>query len=307
LAADLRTRRILVTGGSGQIGLELARCDWPETVEVEFPDRSVLDLTSEQSIAAIFRQARWDGVINCAAWTAVDAAEDHAAEAYLINSEGAARLAREARGAVAAFVQVSTDYVFDGALGRPYREDDQVNPLGAYGASKLSGELRVREAHPDAVIVRTGWVLSAHRHNFLKTMLRLASTEPVVRVVEDQRGCPTGARDMAEALKAIMLRLVEGGDAPTGTYHFANAGEASWFELASAIFAIAGSYGDAAPRTEAIPTSEYKTRARRPADSRLDTGRLSRDYDIRPRPWREVVEDIIRELHLTNRPAGENR
>lgn len=287
---------ILVTGGSGQLGLELAGLDWPADIELDLPGREALDLSSPAAIAAYVEQGRFAAVINCAAWTAVDAAEDHVAESFVVNALAPAWLAEAARAAGAAMIQVSTDYVFDGRLDRPYREDDAVGPVGAYGAGKLAGEYAVRLANPRSVVLRTAWVLSRHRANFLKTMLRLGAERSELGVVADQRGCPTSAADIAAAIRTIALRQFHDEQAPAGIYHFVNAGEASWHELAEAIFVAASALGGPSPTVKPISTAQFPTRAHRPANSRLDTGKLERDFGIAPRPWREAVEEIVCKL-----------
>lgn len=289
-------RRILVTGGSGQIGIELARLSWPAHTEPHFPQRTELDLTSPDSIAACFASGRWDGVINTAAHTAVDAAEDEVAAAFLANALGPAWLAEASRTAGIPIIHVSTDYVFDGALDRPYREDDSVGPISAYGASKLAGEMAVRAANPRSVILRTAWVLSAHRSNFLKTMLRVGAERQTLNVVADQLGSPTGAADIANALQLILLKQMDDPKASCGIYHFVNSGEASWYELARTIFGLAAELGLTPPQVQAISTRDYPTKVRRPANSRLETSKIATDYGITPRPWREAVADIVGEL-----------
>ena len=166
-----------------------------------------------------------------------------------------------------------------------------------YGASKLAGELAVRAGNPRSVVLRTAWVLSVHRANFLKTMLRLAADRPALRVVGDQLGCPTSARDIAQTLKTIALTMIADPDAPTGVYQFVNAGETSWAGLASEIFALSAATGGPSATVEAIPASEYPTPAKRPSNSRLSTEKLTRDYGIAPRPWQAAVAEIVHELH----------
>lgn len=290
------TRRILITGGTGQVGLELAQADWPAEIELCLPTRGELDLASSESIASYVANGGFACVINCAAWTAVDAAEDHVADCFLANAQGPAWLAEAARQAEAAMIQVSTDYVFDGSLDRPYREDDPVGPVGAYGVSKLAGEYAVQLANPRSVVLRTAWVLSRHRANFLKTMLRLGAEHSELSVVGDQRGCPTSAADIAGTIRTIALRQLADEQAPTGVFHFVNAGEATWHELASAIFESAAQWGGPSPAVNAITSAQFPTRARRPHNSRLDTGKLQRDFSIDPRPWRDAVDEIVCQL-----------
>lgn len=286
-------RTVLVTGGAGQIGIELLRLQWPDAVQLYAPTRNELDITSAGSVSACFAARAPQCVINCAAYTAVDKAEEEVAAAFLVNAQGPAFLAEAAGRTNAPILHVSTDYVFNGSADRPYRETDATAPLNAYGASKLAGELAVRAANPHSVILRTAWVLSAHRSNFVKTMLRLGATNPSLRVVADQHGCPTSARDIAEALQRIALRALDDRDTPWGTYHFVNSGETSWYGLAEHIFEFAG-----APQVqvEAIPSSAYPTPARRPANSRLDTSLIVEKFGITPRPWREAVDQILAEL-----------
>jgi dTDP-4-dehydrorhamnose reductase len=290
-------RTVLVTGGAGQVGIELLRRQWPDSIELCAPARDELDITSSDSVSACFANHSPQCVINCAAYTAVDKAEEEVATAFLVNAQGPAFLAEAARRTDAPIIHISTDYVFDGSADRAYRESDRTAPLNAYGASKLAGELAVRAANPRSVILRTAWVLSAHRTNFIKTMLRLGATNPSLRVVADQLGCPTSARDIAEALQRITLRALEDPDTPWGAYHFVNAGETSWHGLAEHIFASA-----AAPRpvVEAIASSAYPTAARRPANSRLDTSLVAKKFGIVPRPWQEAVDEILAELGTMN-------
>ncbi len=294
-------RNILITGGAGQVGLELARRSWPDDVSVHFPGRAELDLSSRESVAAYMTSRDWAGVINCAAWTAVDAAEDHVAEADLANAKGPGWLAEAAAMAGAPMIQVSTDYVFDGSAEGYYREDDPVSPLGVYGSSKLAGEQGVLVANPRSVVLRTAWVLSVHRANFVKTMLRLAADRDELGVVADQIGCPTSAVDIASALQTIITRLMDDEKSPTGVYHFVNAGEASWCDLARTAFELSEQRGGPHARVKAISTADYPTKARRPANSRLATAKITRDFGITPRPWRDAVAEIIDELV----PAGQ--
>lgn len=285
-------RNILVTGGQGQVGLELARQDWPVDMSIHYPTRAELDIASQASLAAYLRGRSFDAIINCAAYTAVDKAEEERDLAFLVNGEAPGWLADTG----IPLVHVSTDYVFDGSGDGYYREEDPVAPLGVYGASKREGERAVGAGQSRSVILRTAWVLSAHRANFLKTMLRVGATNPVLRVVDDQRGCPTSAADIASALHAIALRLIDDPAAPLGIYHFVNAGEATWCGLAREIFALSAAAGGPSAEVEAITTADYPTPAQRPANSRLSTAKIAADYGIYPRDWRAAVRDIVDEL-----------
>lgn len=289
-------RHILVTGGAGQIGLELQAHAWPEGIVVHAPRREELDLSDPAQVRDVFTMRPYSAVINAAAWTAVDQAEAEVAAVFAANAQGPALLAEVTRAADVPLVQVSTDYVFDGSADRPYIESDPVGPLGVYGASKLAGELAVLSGNPRSIVLRTAWVLSPHRANFLKTMLRLAESRDRLDVVGDQIGCPTSARDIASTLATITLRLMDDAETPTGVYHFVNAGETSWAGLANEIFAVSKAVGGLSAEVDTITTDQYPTSAKRPANSRLDTTKLSRDFGIKPRGWREAVAEIVVEL-----------
>lgn len=288
---------ILVTGGAGQVGRELIVADWPDHVVLHAPLRSELDLGDANSVRAAFGRTAFAAVINSGAWTAVDKAETDVAAAFSANAIGPAVLAEATRQVGIPLIQVSTDYVFDGAKSAPYVETDAVAPLSVYGASKLAGEFAVLSGNPRSLVLRTAWVHSAHRANFVKTMLRLAAERPLVRVVDDQHGCPTSARDIAAALRTITLRMIADPNAPTGVYHFVNAGQTTWAALAREIFALSAKMGGPHAEVEPITTAEYPTPARRPVNSRLATEKLLRDYGVQPRPWQTAVAEIVAELH----------
>ena len=288
--------RILVTGGTGQVGIELQRLRWPDGVQIDAPAREGLDLCEPETVSAYLARHEIAAVIHCAAYTAVDKAESEIAAAWRVNALVPAALAQATRAANVAIVHVSTDYVFDGSKNTPYETHDAVRPLGVYGASKEGGEQAIRTGNPRHVIVRTSWVVSAHRANFVKTMLRLAVERPVLRVVADQQGRLTSAADLAAALQLIALRHARDAAAPRGTWHFANAGECVWADISAAIMADNARRGKPAARIERISTSEYPTPARRPANSRLSTASLEADWGIVPRDWRVALRDILDEL-----------
>jgi dTDP-4-dehydrorhamnose reductase len=286
---------ILLTGGDGQVGTELQRLA-PAHWRIAAPDERELDLTDTALVAEVVASQPWSAVINAGAYTAVDRAESDVTLAWKINALGPAALAEATAKAGIPLVHVSTDYVFSGDKPGYYVEGDPVAPLGVYGASKEGGEQAVRSGNPRHVIVRTAWVVSPHGANFIKTMLRLGAERPSLRVVDDQRGCPTSAGDLAAALIVVAGRLVNDPEAPTGDYQFVNAGEATWCEFARAIFQAAETHGRAAPSVEAITTADYPTPARRPANSRLATDKIRRDFGVEPRSWREAMEEIVARL-----------
>jgi len=286
---------VLLTGGAGQIGTELLR-QAPAHWRIAAPSEVELDLSDARSVETVFGSATWSAVINAGAYTAVDKAESDIAAAWRVNALGPAMLAEATAKAGVPLIHISTDYVFSGQKPGFYVEGDPVAPLGVYGASKEGGEQAVRTGNPRHVILRTAWLVSAHGNNFVKTMLRLGADRPVLRVVDDQRGCPTSAADIAGALLVIAERLAGDPAAPTGDYHFVNDGEASWCEFARAIFEAAEAHGRPAPQVEAITTADYPTPARRPANSRLSTAKIRRDFAIAPRPWRAAMEEIVAEL-----------
>ena len=293
-------RHVLVTGGAGQIGTELKRLIWPEDVVVHSPDRSVLDLLDAAAVARAFQATPYSLVINTAAYTAVDKAEDDVAGVFAANAVAPALLADQCRRSGAGLIQVSTDYVFNGEGDRPYEEGDPTSPLGVYGASKLAGELAVLSGNPKTVVLRTAWVFSPHRANFVKTMLRVGLQHSQIRVVADQHGCPTSAKDIAAAILVVATRVMDDPDAPTGIYHFVNDGAATWHEFAQAIF---DTYGmELSPDVVAIETKDYPTPAKRPKNSRLANGGLLRDFGVTPRDWRLALADTIAEIKKGREP-----
>jgi dTDP-4-dehydrorhamnose reductase len=240
-------------------------------------------------------------VVNAAAYTAVDKAESDAEQAFLINATGAGELARLCAKTAIPLIHVSTDFVFDGARRRPYVETDAVLPLGVYGASKAAGEIAVRRAHAQHVILRTSWVYSAHGNNFLKTMLRLGAERPELGVVDDQRGSPTSAHDLADAMLAIAPRLAASDNCSLwGTFHVTGAYETTWHGFAAEIFRQAAIRGAKVPRLKAITTAEYPTQARRPAYSVLDNAKFIETFGFGLPDWRASLSRCIAEIC----PAG---
>jgi dTDP-4-dehydrorhamnose reductase len=284
------SRPILVTGGSGQVGTSL-RAVAGGRLELVMPSRDELDLSAPDVIEAYLASRNWAAVVSSGAYTAVDAAESDVVAAW--RAIGPAALAAGTAARNIPIVHLSTDYVFDGSKDGFYAEDDPVAPLGVYGASKEGGEQAIRSANPAHVILRTAWVVSPFGSNFVKTMLRVGAERSELRIVADQHGCPTSALDVATTVATILERLLTDPNASKGTYHFVNAGEASWDRLAKAVFERATARGGPSPKVHAIATADYPTRARRPANSRLATGKLTREYNITPRPWREAIDEIV--------------
>ena len=287
--------RLLVTGANGQLGRELMRRGAPRGFAVVGRGRSELDITDGTAVARAIDESAADLVVNAAAYTAVDQAEGEPDKAFAVNAEAPRLLAKACAARGLPLIHVSTDYVFDGAKAQGYVEDDPVVPLGVYGASKEAGERAIREELPAHVILRTAWVYSAHSRNFVLTMLQLAAKQDVLRVVGDQRGSPTAAGDLAEAILTIAGRL-DGTSGQHGTFHFAGSGVTSWAGFAQAVMDLCLPPGRPAPAIVPITTAEFPRPARRPANSVLLCGKIGRVYQIEPRPWREALAEVGREM-----------
>ena len=287
---------VLVLGGAGQVGTELQALAWPAGVAVHAPSRADLDITDPGAVAAAFADRAYGAVINTAAYTAVDKAESEIVAAWRLNALAPAILAAETARANIPLVHVSTDYVFAGTESGAYRPDAPIAPRSVYGASKAGGEMAVRTGNARHAIVRTAWVVSPHRGNFVKTMLRLAAERDRLTVVDDQHGCPTSAADLAAALQAIALRLAGDASAPTGTFHCVNAGTTTWCGFARAIVAGSARRGGRSVPVDGIPTASYPTPARRPANSVLSTESLTAAFGVAPRPWEAALDDILDRL-----------
>jgi dTDP-4-dehydrorhamnose reductase len=284
--------RVLVVGNRGQVARALAEAGWPEGVSLSCYGRDEIDLAEPKTVArAIVRRAP-DLVINAAAYTNVDGAESEREAAFTVNRDGPAALAEACAELGVPLIHLSTDYVFDGGKDGAYVEEDPVNPLSVYGASKGAGEQAVRAILPAHVILRSAWIYAPEGKNFVRTMLRLARESGEIRVVDDQRGCPTAASELARAIVAASGRLLA-GSGEFGTFHFCGAGATSWHGFAQAIFEL----GDGPqPKLVAIPTSAYPTRARRPANSVLDGAKFRRLYGVAGRPWRESLARCLTEI-----------
>jgi dTDP-4-dehydrorhamnose reductase len=289
--------RFLLLGGSGQVGKELQALATYRDIDVVAPDREALDLGDVSAIEGIIAAEPWSAVINAAGYTDVDRAEAEEAAAFELNAQAPSRLAKETARWKIPLLHISTDYVFDGTKGSPYLETDAVGPLNAYGRSKLAGERQVCATNPQHVILRTAWLFSPYRKNFVKTILRLAGERDRLAVVADQRGCPTAARDVARACLDIALRCAsEPQRVPYGVYHYAGEGEATWFEFAQAIVGLASARTGRSPEVGAIATAQYPTPAARPADARLACNAVIGHFGVKVVPWRQALQDTLDRL-----------
>jgi dTDP-4-dehydrorhamnose reductase len=298
------TVRILQFGTTGQLARELLGQSGEFDVEITALSRAEADFTDPAAVASIAKGANADLVVIAAAHTAVDKAESEPELARAINAETPAAIARSLGPDGPALVTVSTDYVFSGDKGSAYVETDATAPGNVYGATKLEGEVAVLAACPRALVIRTSWVVSSHGKNFIKTMLRLAGEGAPLKVVADQFGRPTAARDLARFIlsQAERLSTAKAGDPAFGVVHFANAGEVSWKGFAEGVFDLA--LGAAAPKVAATTTADFVTPAKRPLRGTLDTGKLERVFGVTPRPWREAVAEIVAELTGEQRSAA---
>jgi dTDP-4-dehydrorhamnose reductase len=277
---------ILVFGQTGQVATELRA-----QARVTALGRDAADLGNPDACAAAIRAHRPDAVINAAAYTAVDRAEDEEALATVINGEAPGAMARACAALGIPFVHISTDYVFSGTGDRPWTPADPVGPIGAYGRSKLAGEQAIREAGGQWAVLRTSWVFSAHGTNFVKTMLRLAQTRDALNVVEDQIGGPTPADAIAAACLTMAREMAADRD-KGGVHHFSGAPDTSWKGFAEAIFERAGK----SVAVTGIPTSAYPTPAQRPLNSRMDCTDLERDFGIGRPDWRAGLDRVLAAL-----------
>jgi dTDP-4-dehydrorhamnose reductase len=284
------------------VGVELRSLPLPRNVELVAPNRATVDLDDPHAIAAVVAAEQWNSVINAAAYTDVDRAEAEEPLAFATNAAAASVLAKETGRRGIPLLHLSTDYVFDGRKGAAYVEADFTAPLNAYGRSKLEGEIGVRANNPRHIILRTSWVYSPYRKNFVRTILRLAAERERLTIVADQRGCPTSAREIARTCFDIAMMCASEPDcAPYGVYHFAGAGEATWFEFAKAVVGFAQL--PRPPEIIPISTSHYPTPAVRPADTRLDCTAVVRKFDVIMQPWpRSLAETIHRLLNNTSSP-----
>ncbi len=279
----------MVTGSGGQLGSCFRSIASNYTdIKFYFYDSKQLNITNKEDILLQFRRQQFDYCINCAAYTKVDQAEKEPEKAYAVNATGPKILAEACRTQGATLIHISTDFVFGGNQDRPYNEEDRPNPLGVYGSTKLKGEEAIASTLKHHIIIRTSWVYSPYGHNFVKTMLRLAKESPTVSVVCDQLGSPTYAMDLAYGI----LQIVRSGSNHYGIYHFSNKGVTSWYEFASKVFQIKEIAVDLKP----IKTKEYKTLAKRPLFSVLDTSKIELEFKLKIKSWDESLESALKEI-----------
>jgi len=289
--------KVLVIGRSGQLATSLLSAAKPQGIQLLAASRPQLDITSPASVRNTLEDVRPALVINAAAYTAVDKAEEERDMAFAVNAEGPAHLASECRRLDIPLIHVSTDYVFDGRKQAPYTEDDAPAPLNVYGQSKLAGEEAVRQVWAKHIILRTSWVFSPFGHNFARTMLRLAQAHGTLNIVADQHGSPTYAPHLAGAILRLVSKLQSGQDSlPWGIFHLCGSGETTWHGFAREIFSCSARLGGPTAEVQAISTAEYPTPARRPANSRLSCAKLEQSFGIRLPRWQEGVALCVEKI-----------
>ncbi len=282
-------QKILVTGSNGQLGQEIkqAAVFYPQ-FEFLFLSKEDLSVHHVDEVRSFLSNFRPQYLINCAAYTAVDKAEQEKELAFRVNGEAVGVLAAACKEQHARFIHVSTDYVFDGTAKIPYTEDAPTNPQSVYGASKLEGEKQALQYNPDTIIIRTSWVYSQFGKNFVKTMLKLLQEKEEIKVVNDQSGSPTYAADLAE----MILFIISSQQWQQGIYHFSNEGVISWYDFAEFIKELSGSTCKINP----IPTSQYPTPAKRPPYSVLDTRKIRQVYGVRLKNWKDSLAECLVKL-----------
>ena len=297
-----KIKRILLTGATGQLGWELTKTLAP-LGEILTPDRTEFNLAKPESLRASIQEWKPDLIVNPAAYTAVDKAEDEYKLAFTINAEAPKVLAEESSKLNIPLIHYSTDYVFDGKKDSFYTEEDQANPLNVYGASKLGGELAVQESSEQHIILRTSWIYSLHGQNFLNTMLRLFQEKEVLSIINDQVGAPTWSRMVAESTSIIVSQLTK-KEKNWGLYHLTTAGETSWYGFAKAIYKTANIKTQIL--INPVTSSEYITKAIRPKNSRLDNHKIESTFGIKSPNWKNSLKHCLSvSTQLTTGGLGE--
>ena len=289
---------LLLTGADGQVGREIQRLALQDDHPIVALNRRGLDITDADAVMQVVRETGPAMIVNAAAYTAVDKAEDEPALAFRVNRDGAANLARAAGEAGIPLVHLSTDYVFDGTSPRPYLETNLVAPIGVYGHSKWEGEEAIRQRLHHHLIIRVSWVFGVHGNNFVKTMLRLAGERHALRVVADQRGGPTYAGHIAALILDLYRQIVNQETISWGTYHFCGSPVTSWHAFAEAILHTGRQKGllDRSVAVHPIATADYPTRARRPANSALDCRKIDAYFGIHLKAWQAGLDDMLARL-----------
>ncbi|SPD73888.1 dTDP-4-dehydrorhamnose reductase [uncultured Desulfobacterium sp.] len=289
--------KIFVIGSKGQLGWELCRRGKDRGFDILGLDLPEFDITHPSQVQSQVNGKGIFLVINASAYTAVDQAETQEELAFKVNCDGPAYLASSCARAKVPLFHISTDYVFDGTKKTPYKETDPVCPLGVYGKSKADGDERVRTLLKEHIIIRTAWLYGVHGNNFVRTMLRLGRAQEELRVVCDQYGCPTFAGDLADALLTLAGSLIKGEDIAWGTYHFCGKGATTWHGFAKMIFELAGKHTSLRLKElHAITADQYPMPAKRPVMSALDCSLIEKRFGISPRPWQEVLKNIMPHL-----------
>lgn len=292
---ELVQKHVLITGANGQLGNELKRASagHPANLAFHFTDVADLDITDPYAVEEYVASNNISYIVNCAAYTAVDKAEDDIEKCYLINRDAVRNLGEAAAKHNAKVIHVSTDYVFDGKGSRPYRETDPVNPQSVYGKSKQEGEAALMEVCPESIVIRTAWLYSIFGNNFVKTMIRLGQEKETLSVVADQQGTPTNAADLANAILKIINYTEASGDFKAGIYHYTNEGTATWFDFTLAIHELKGI---TTCKVSPVSTEEYPTRAVRPKYSILDKTKIKAMFNIEIPDWKESLKKAVAEL-----------
>ncbi len=286
--------KIVVTGANGQLGRSIRRLSVEHReLDFIFTDIDSLDIGNRDAVLAFAETHPVDFIVNCAAYTAVDKAEEEEEQCRRINTDAVAYLGEAAQHIGARILHVSTDYVFGGDSYMPYQESDSVSPTSVYGRTKLAGEKALSAVCPNAIIVRTAWLYSEYGHNFMKTMLRLGAERPEIRVVNDQIGSPTYAGDLAEAILSLLEKERQ-GEQNSGIYHYTNEGVCSWYDFAHSIIRIAGLPAKVIP----IPTREYPTAAKRPAYSVLSKEKIKREYHWVIPHWEDSLRKCLANMNV---------
>jgi dTDP-4-dehydrorhamnose reductase len=286
---------LFVTGGSGQVGYELSVAASNHGFDAVSCSRGELDITDKGAVRAILAKYSPDVVVNAAAYTAVDKAESDRANAFAVNRDGPAFLAEYCSAHNIPLVHISTDYVFDGTKKSAYVEDDPVNPCGVYALSKWEGEESVRNTMDEHIIVRTSWVFGRHGSNFVKTILKAGINNRQLRIVSDQRGCPTYAAHVAQVILGVARHIVKGEDVCWGTYHYCDTPVTTWFGFAERIFerAVSNKLIKELPEIIPVSTSEYITAARRPANSELECSKIREMFGIEQKSWLDGLDSFF--------------